>query len=938
MTDLVSVASNAVSSYQRALGTISNNIANVATDGYSRQEVVLQANPVAKVGNTYLGTGVTVDRIQRQYDTFVEANLRSSNSDLLSQEPMVNYANRVIDVMGGPSMGLSSALDQFFGSARNLSADPASSVLRGSFVRDAENLATRFGQLSSQLDLVQSETDQLVESQVKEMNTTISQLAEINVQMTKQKSAVAQPPDLLDQRDKLLKDLSSFARINTFFQENGSVTVSLGPSITRDVVVDGIKSFRIGASFAAASPEKVALVIDPYGDASPLTSVSSGKLSGLMSFREQVLGSSRSALNVLANTVVKEVNELHQGGIDAYGNKGIALFKINANSTAVAGTMEVTFADPMRVATAAQFRVIESPNNTSGVDATVLFEAPITTGPKSLNNILVNNSNSTAGVNFQVGTLRKVAPIATIQSGTSDIGIFLNSPGEEQQLQVFTRDGRHLIGAPVSDEDKSQLFTPLNGFEVGSTYSHQYRNTSGDQGYKDMSVFYGAKADVRLEQQWDMTEKNPEKHTLLNATRAPALLAGQRIGDFSEIIEGKFKLNGIALSAVSAEDGQSLQATDLKVWLDANIANEINHPALLGFNVSATNEIRIPLKQINFNDPNKSKYLSINGTTFSDDEDLQWPSLRDFIDAINDKSSDTFVLAFQAQNGDIVLTNSEGHEGESINIGSGAIPNAFGIAAGTYKGSISIERDLDANVDTPIEFGFGSGKPSDLSALGFTTGAYIKGSTKEDLLVFLTGSGTAKISATYAGSPADVKETLRAQPLEVKFFTREVGSLDQSYYTITDLTTNTELAERNFDPTLPELFINYQGLKIGFSSPPKAGDIYTVDGNRDGVGNNENMLAIANLENKGVMGGGKTMGAYYIDQVNDMGNIARQASISQSALKVVYDQAVTARDEVSGVSLDQEAADLIRFQQAYQAAAKILQVASQLFESVLSVR
>ena len=164
MTDLVSVASNAVSSYQRALGTISNNIANVATDGYSRQEVVLQANPVAKVGNTYMGTGVMVDRVKRQYDTFVESNLRSSNSDLLSQEPMVNYANRVIDVMGGPSMGLSSALDQFFGSARNLSADPASSVLRGSFVRDAENLATRFGQLSSQLDLVQQETDQLVDS------------------------------------------------------------------------------------------------------------------------------------------------------------------------------------------------------------------------------------------------------------------------------------------------------------------------------------------------------------------------------------------------------------------------------------------------------------------------------------------------------------------------------------------------------------------------------------------------------------------------------------------------------------------------------------------------------------------------------------------------------------------------------------------------------
>jgi flagellar hook-associated protein FlgK len=114
MTDLVSVASNAVQSYQRALGTVSNNIANVSTDGYSRQDVTLAANPVAKVGTVFLGTGVTVDGIKRQYDSFVETNMRNSNSDLASQEPMVNFANRVIDIMGSTSMGLSGALDQFF--------------------------------------------------------------------------------------------------------------------------------------------------------------------------------------------------------------------------------------------------------------------------------------------------------------------------------------------------------------------------------------------------------------------------------------------------------------------------------------------------------------------------------------------------------------------------------------------------------------------------------------------------------------------------------------------------------------------------------------------------------------------------------------------------------------------------------------------------------
>jgi len=98
------------------------------------------------------------------------------------------------------------------------------------------------------------------------------------------------------------------------------------------------------------------------------------------------------------------------------------------------------------------------------------------------------------------------------------------------------------------------------------------------------------------------------------------------------------------------------------------------------------------------------------------------------------------------------------------------------------------------------------------------------------------------------------------------------------------------------------------------------------------------MLQIAALENKPLGGNGKSIGTAYIDQVNDMGNIARQASIAKAALTVVHDQAVSTRDQVSGVSLDNEAADLIRYQQAYQAAAKILQISSQLFDSVLQVR
>jgi flagellar hook-associated protein FlgK len=69
-----------------------------------------------------------------------------------------------------------------------------------------------------------------------------------------------------------------------------------------------------------------------------------------------------------------------------------------------------------------------------------------------------------------------------------------------------------------------------------------------------------------------------------------------------------------------------------------------------------------------------------------------------------------------------------------------------------------------------------------------------------------------------------------------------------------------------------------------------------------------------------------------------VGNKATLGKISQEALQVVYDQAVSSRDQVSGVSLDQEAADLIRFQQAYQASAQIIQMSSKIFDSILAIR
>jgi flagellar hook-associated protein FlgK len=378
-----------------------------------------------------------------------------------------------------------------------------------------------------------------------------------------------------------------------------------------------------------------------------------------------------------------------------------------------------------------------------------------------------------------------------------------------------------------------------------------------------------------------------------------------------------------------------LQASDLAVWLNASVSPT---NATKGIKVIAQNEILIPASQIKLDLP-----LSLKSGNQAEFRSILAPpdrveDMAGLINAINAESDLTHVMAVQDPSGNLILTNTAGHEGETISIDQNATPNALSLKSGDYGGKIQLSRTLIEGVDSSIEFGFAKNTngelnagPSDLGKIGFRTAAYIQGTANEDLLVFVTGAGTAKVSASYSGTPVDAKQSLRANPLQVRF--------DSPYhFIVTDITTGTVVADRNFDPNQLEPAFSYQGVAVSFSGPPKTGDVFTIDGNRDGTGNNENVLQLVDLESKTVMGGGKTFATAYVDNVNNLGNIARQASIAQSALQVVYDQSLSAHHSVAGVSLDEEAADLIRYQQAYQAAAKILQVASQLFDSVLQVR
>jgi flagellar hook-associated protein 1 FlgK len=132
--------------------------------------------------------------------------------------------------------------------------------------------------------------------------------------------------------------------------------------------------------------------------------------------------------------------------------------------------------------------------------------------------------------------------------------------------------------------------------------------------------------------------------------------------------------------------------------------------------------------------------------------------------------------------------------------------------------------------------------------------------------------------------------------------------------------------------------ISFAGMTVTITGTPADGDSFTIGNNVGGVADSRNGVLLGSLQTRSTIAGGTaTYQSAYSTLVAEVGNKARQVEITGQAQQSLAEQAQTARDQVSGVNLDEEATNLMRYQQAYQAAAKMLDIASKLFDEVLAL-
>ena len=995
MTDLISIGSSSIRNSQMALSVVSNNIANVNTEGYVRQDLALQEGLPTKNGLFFLGSGAIADGIRRAYDGQIESSLRVSISDLNAQTPLIENTERLINVFGNKNASLTSALGGFFDSLRALSVDASSEVLRNQTINDGQTLAARFNGLAGQLDALDLETRQLATDKINAFNALAEQLASINTNLAKASDVAKQPADLLDGRDQVLRDMAQITRISVSELANGTVSVGIGTNITNATVVDGQESVPIGVSYLDGVPSKSVIQLDPYAEPTNLSGLIGGELGGVLAFRDQMLGPAMTQLDDIASTFISEINAAHAKGMDLTEKAGQPLFTsqpdfsvdysmakgnstvsvavsekssanlrpltmtydqqnsrwvvedtlsgarttsfgspaqiaVNGLSITIGGsatvgdvikvagelrparTIAMAISDPKALAAGDLFRVSQSVANTGDATAAIrLIDSAAASGTiPALDTLLVNNVNNDAAVS--VSTSYSLAKMI-LPAGTAELELSMSKGvNSDAQLQVFTRDGRHLFGSALTSAQRGVMLSEQNGFVAGSTYSDTYLN--GATAYRGETWSMGSHAKAVITT-GDDGSAVVTAEALLNGKALPAL-TNTGATTMTVVAAGALKLDGSALPALELAAGASLTSSAVVNWLNGAISS-----AGLSLNATADNEIRIPVNEIS----TASSSLTLNGVSIHSATAIQ--STTELVNNINAQSSTTRVEARLDFDGALILSNAQGYEGQTISLGTGS--TVFSNLSGDIQAGINITatRSSGDTSERSIALTLSeTGSATDLAKLGFATTLQAPKALSEDLVVFTTGSlgNTAALSASYTKAATD--------PLQLRTSTLEVTFTSDSVYQIRDTQDATVLAQRTYVPGQP---IAYQNLQVALTGTPKSGDVFTIDNNRDGFGSNDNLLRLIEVESAKVLGNDETLHDAYLGLLNQAGSTARQAQVTQEALQVVYEQANEARDQVAGVNLDEEAANLIRFQQSYQASARLLQTANQLFDAIL---
>ncbi|MHC4583144.1 MAG: flagellar hook-associated protein FlgK [Planctomycetota bacterium] len=441
--DSFSIGISGLQAAHKAFDIIGNNVANAATDGYHRQRIELRSAYTSQIGEVLSGGGVDVVGVTRLINALLEQEIFRQESLLgqISQEfgTLRTVENAFGELVEGS--GLSGAIDKFFNALQDLSAHPTEVIQQNQLITEAKTMAGQFRTLGEFLTSLEGQLELEARNTITQINTLTSRIAELNNNIEKQEIGGGQANNLRDQRDQGISELSKLVGIETKVRDLGVVDVYVAgtPVVIGASSIDlevGLKQVgKLGVSVAGANNYNI--------------NTEGGRLSGLISLRNELVSDIHNDLDTLASSMIQQINQYHIQGVGSTGSfTDLTGWPVTSQNLADFGS-EVTDGSVYIRVTNTSTEVITRNEIAVDKSADTLSDiATLISGITGLSASVVSSKlNIQADANYKFDFLPAVLPLPTAStlSGTpptiSVSGIYTGTSNDTFQFTVVEGGG-----------------------------------------------------------------------------------------------------------------------------------------------------------------------------------------------------------------------------------------------------------------------------------------------------------------------------------------------------------------------------------------------------------------------------------------------------------------------------------------------------------------
>ena len=318
MAGILNIGTSGLHAAKQSLETTGHNIANVNTDGFSRQRVVQQTAPTVERQGLVKGTGTRIRNIERSHDPFVEKRLRNNTSEH-------SYFNTRADELGNienifneiDHEGLNHILNDFYNAFRDLAIKPEDATVR-SIVRDKADLVAKdFKRIKTTLSSAAAASGERLNKEVGDINGLTKEITDLNKKIMSFEISGQQAPDLRDQRDLAVTELSKSFKVHTYVDKNDNYTVH---AVGVGTLVTGGFAQKLATRMVSKndSSSDTDGSVEVFFKDRPSATISSkfkmGKLSSLIDARNGDLKKLENNVDEIAFNLANAVNSIHNRG------------------------------------------------------------------------------------------------------------------------------------------------------------------------------------------------------------------------------------------------------------------------------------------------------------------------------------------------------------------------------------------------------------------------------------------------------------------------------------------------------------------------------------------------------------------------------------------------------------------------------------------------